>query len=130
MDARDGTLFQCLERETPPEYRLPLPYLRGDRILGTKYYVEHPLFPIDKIAAVINLDVFPLWGENNDVTITGYGNSELDDTLAELAKKYNRYIMPDPDAYNGMFYRSDHSLSYKKASRPVRQRLERQPQTG
>ena len=76
--------------------------------LGTKYYVEHPLFPIDKIAAVINLDVFPLWGENNDVTITGYGNSELDDTLAELAKKYNRYIMPDPDAYNGMFYRSDH----------------------
>ena len=66
------------------------------------------LFPIDKIAAVINLDVFPLWGENNDVTITGYGNSELDDTLAELAKKYNRYIMPDPDAYNGMFYRSDH----------------------
>ena len=76
--------------------------------LGTKYYVEHPLFPIDKIAAVINLDVFPLWGENNDVTITGYGNSELDDTLAELAKKDNRYIMPDPDAYNGMFYRSDH----------------------
>ena len=66
------------------------------------------MFPIDKIAAVINLDVFPLWGENNDVTITGYGNSELDDTLAELAKKYNRYIMPDPDAYNGMFYRSDH----------------------
>lgn len=76
--------------------------------LGTKYYVEHPLFPIDKIAAVINLDVVPLWGENNDVTITGYGNSELDDTLAELAKKYNRYIMPDPDAFNGMFYRSDH----------------------
>ena len=38
----------------------------------------------------------------------GYGTSELDDTLAELAKKYNRYIMPDPDAYNGMFYRSDH----------------------
>ena len=25
-----------------------------------------------------------------------------------IAKKYNRYIMPDPDAYNGMFYRSDH----------------------
>lgn len=76
--------------------------------LGTKYYVDHPLFPIDKVAAVINLDVFPLWGENNDVTITGYGNSDLDDTVAELAKKYNRYVIPDPDAYNGMFYRSDH----------------------
>lgn len=76
--------------------------------LGTKYYVEHPLFPINKVAAVINLDVIPLWGENNDVTITGYGNSSLDNDVALLAKKYHRYIMPDPDAYNGMFYRSDH----------------------
>ncbi len=73
----------------------------------------------------------PLWGENNDVTITGYGNSELDDTLAELAKKYNRYIMPDPDAYNGMFYRSDHfPFVQKRHPGHVRQRLERQPQTG
>ena len=108
MDARDGTLFQCLERETPRNIVFLSPTCEETGFLGTKYYVEHPLFPIDKIAAVINLDVFPLWGENNDVTITGYGNSELDDTLAELAKKYNRYIMPDPDAYNGMFYRSDH----------------------
>lgn len=76
--------------------------------LGTKYYVEHPLFPIGKVAAVINLDVVPLWGENNDVTITGYGNSSLDETVAELAKKQGRYVMPDPDAFNGMFYRSDH----------------------
>lgn len=76
--------------------------------LGTKYYVAHPIFPIDKVAAVINLDVFPLWGENNDVTITGYGHSDLDETVAGIAKKYGRYVMPDPDAYNGMFYRSDH----------------------
>ena len=54
------------------------------------------------------MDVFPLWGENNDVTITGYGHSDLDGTLAALAGKYGRYVMPDPDAYNGMFYRSDH----------------------
>lgn len=76
--------------------------------LGTKYYVEHPLFPIEKTAAVINMDVFPLWGENNDVTVTGYGHSDLDETLAALAQEYGRYVMPDPDAYNGMFYRSDH----------------------
>ena len=83
-------------------------------MLGTKYYVDNPVFPIEKVAAVINMDVFPLWGENNDVTITGYGNSDLDDRVAEIAKKYNRYIMPDPDAYNGMFYRSDHLIFMKK----------------
>lgn len=76
--------------------------------LGTKYYVTHSLFPIGKTVAVINLDVFPLWGENNDVTITGYGHSDLDETVAGLAAQYGRYVMPDPDAYNGMFYRSDH----------------------
>lgn len=76
--------------------------------LGTKYYVTHPLFPIEKTVAAINLDVFPLWGENNDVTITGYGHSDLDETVAGLAAQYGRYVMPDPDAYNGMFYRSDH----------------------
>lgn len=75
---------------------------------GTKYYVEHPLFPIEKVAAVINLDVVPLWGENNDVTITGYGHSSLDEQVARLAARYNRYVMPDPDSFNGMFYRSDH----------------------
>ena len=63
---------------------------------------------------MINLDVFPLWGENNDVTITGYGHSDLDRTVAELAEKYGRYVMPDPDAYNGMFYRSDHFPFVKK----------------
>lgn len=76
--------------------------------LGTKYYVDHPLFPIEQVAAVINLDVIPLWGENNDVTITGYGQSTLDEQVARLAAPYNRYVMPDPDAFNGMFYRSDH----------------------
>ncbi len=75
---------------------------------GTKYYVDHPLFPITKIAAVINLDVIPLWGENKDVTITGYGHSTLDESVAELASAYDRYVLPDPDAHNGMFYRSDH----------------------
>lgn len=83
-------------------------------MFGTSYYVSHPLFPIDKVAAVISMDVVPLWGENNDVTITGYGNSDLDSTLAVCAAKYDRYIMPDPDAYNGMFYRSDHLPFMKK----------------
>ena len=44
----------------------------------------------------------------NDVTITGFGQSELDDYLAEAARLQNRCIMPDPEAHNGMYFRSDH----------------------
>lgn len=77
--------------------------------LGTEYYVTHPLFPLEKTAAVINLDIIPLWGENNDVTITGYGQfPSMDSLVMAFAPKYGRYVMPDPDSYNGMFYRSDH----------------------
>lgn len=82
--------------------------------LGIINYIDNPIFPIEKTAAVINLDVFPLWGENNDVTITGYGHSSLDETVEKIAKKYNRYVMADPDGFNGMFYRSDHFPFAKK----------------
>jgi Zn-dependent M28 family amino/carboxypeptidase len=42
------------------------------------------------------------------VTITGFGQSELDDYVSDAAKKQGRYVMPDPDAHNGMYFRSDH----------------------
>ncbi len=100
--------FNALDEKPRRNIVFISPTCEESGLLGAKYYVENPLFPIEKTAAVINLDVFPLWGENNDVTITGYGHSNLDETVARLAKKYNRYIMPDPDAYNGMFFRSDH----------------------
>jgi len=85
-----------------------LPTCEEKGMFGSEYYVTHPVSPITKTVAVINLDVIPLWGENNDVTITGYGHSDLDDRIEIIAKKYGRYVMADPEASNGMFYRSDH----------------------
>ncbi len=75
---------------------------------GTEYYVTHPLFPMEKTAAVINKDVLTLWGECADITVTGYGYSDMDSCLAAIAEGYDCYIMADPEASNGMFYRSDH----------------------
>lgn len=74
---------------------------------GSSFYADHPIFPADKTVAVVNMDVIPLWGENNDVTVTGYGHSDLDSLLEEAAARQGRYLMADPDAFNGMFYRSD-----------------------
>lgn len=101
-------IFKSLKQQPQRNIVFLLPTCEETGFLGTEYYVQHPIFPIEKTAAVINLDVIPLWGANNDVTITGYGHSSLDETVAELAKKYNRYTMADPEAFNGMFYRSDH----------------------
>ena len=106
--------FKALRQQPERSIVFLVPTCEETGFHGTIYYTEHPIFPIEKTAAVINLDVIPLWGANNDVTITGYGHSTLDDTIAGLAKKYNRYVMPDPDAFNGMFYRSDHFPFLKK----------------
>lgn len=100
--------FKALKQQPERNIVFLVPTCEETGFHGTIYYTEHPVFPIEKTIAVINLDVIPLWGANNDVTITGYGHSTLDDTVAQLAKKYNRYVMPDPDSFNGMFYRSDH----------------------
>ncbi len=101
--------FKALKKKPSKNIVFISPTCEESAFLGAKYYVEHPLFPVNEIAAVINLDVIPLWGENDDVTITGYGHFPVMDSLVALyAANYGRYIIPDPEAYNGMFYRSDH----------------------
>lgn len=76
-------------------------------LLGSGYYAEHPFFPMAKTVAVINTDVLIFLGKYNDVTITGYGQSELDNWVKAEAEKQDRYLAPDPNPDNGMFFRSD-----------------------
>ncbi len=83
-------------------------------LLGSGYYAENPVFDIDKTVADINNDLMLPYGKMRDVMVTGYGQSELEDYVAEAAKKQNRYILPDPNPHTGMFFRSDHFSFAKK----------------
>lgn len=76
-------------------------------LLGSGYYAEHPFFPMNKTVAVINTDVMLFMGKFNDVMLTGNGQSELDNLVKTEAEKQGRYIAPDPNPDNGMFFRSD-----------------------
>ena len=86
-------------------------------LLGSKYYVEHPVIPIQKTAANLNYELFLPIGRMKDVTITGFGQSELDGYVEEAAKEQDRYIMADPFPEKGMYYRSDH-FSFAKMGVP------------
>jgi Zn-dependent M28 family amino/carboxypeptidase len=77
-------------------------------LLGAKYYAEHPLYPLDKTLANINMDGVNQWGRTKDIVIIGLGNSTLDDRLTAAAKIQGRTIKPDPEPEKGFFYRSDH----------------------
>ena len=77
-------------------------------LVGSKYYAEHPLYPLAKTAANINMDGINQWGRTNDVTVIGLGNSTLDDALTRVLKADGRTVRPDPEPEKGFYYRSDH----------------------
>jgi Zn-dependent M28 family amino/carboxypeptidase len=77
-------------------------------LLGAKYYATHPLYPLNKTLADINLDVINLWGPTQDIISIGMGNSTLDDLLVELAQASGRIVAPDADPEKGYYFRSDH----------------------
>jgi Zn-dependent M28 family amino/carboxypeptidase len=86
-------------------------------LLGSKFYVENPLFPLNKTAAVINMDALNIFGKTNDMTIVGFGNSALDDYAEAVLKKHGRYATADPTPEKGMYFRSDH-FSFAQAGVP------------
>ncbi len=77
-------------------------------LLGSKYYAENPLYPLNKTVANINMDVLNAYGPTEDVVVIGYGNSTLEDVLKEVAATQNRRIVPEASPEKGSFYRSDH----------------------
>ncbi|MCU4173673.1 M28 family peptidase [Carboxylicivirga sp. N1Y90] len=85
---------------------------------GSGYYADNPIFPINKTVANINNDLMLPFGRCKDVMITGYGKSDLDDIISEEAEKKGRYVLPDPNAHTGMYYRSDH-FSFARVGIPA-----------
>ncbi|HEY2378645.1 MAG TPA: M28 family peptidase [Gemmatimonadaceae bacterium] len=77
-------------------------------LVGSKYYAEHPLYPLNKTAADINMDGINQWGRTNEFTVIGLGNSTLDDDLTRILKADGRVVRPDAEPEKGFYYRSDH----------------------
>lgn len=77
-------------------------------LLGARYYATHPLYPLAKTVANINMDVINLWGRTTDITSVGLGQTTLDDLLSEVVQRQGRTVIADPEPEKGMYFRSDH----------------------
>ena len=77
-------------------------------LLGSQYYAVQPIYPLAKTAAVINMDTLNVHGRTKDLTLVGYGASDLDDYARDAAGEQGRVIRPDPEPEKGFYYRSDH----------------------
>ncbi|MEM0954821.1 MAG: M28 family metallopeptidase [Pseudomonadota bacterium] len=79
-------------------------------LLGSKWYAENPVLPLEYTVANLNMDNLykNVDGRTRDIAVVGYGNSELEDYLADAAKRQDRVITQEPTPEKGFYYRSDH----------------------
>jgi Zn-dependent M28 family amino/carboxypeptidase len=77
-------------------------------LLGAEYYAAHPLYPLAKTVADINIDALRDSGPARDVTVSGDPKGELQDDYAALAVQQGRRFSPDLEPEAGHFYRADH----------------------
>ena len=77
-------------------------------LLGSQYYSVQPIYPLNKTLAVVNLDTLNVHGRTKDMTIIGFGASDLDDYVRDAAGEQGRVLRPDPEPEKGFYYRSDH----------------------
>jgi len=77
-------------------------------LLGSQYYAEHPLYPLNKTLAEINMDGLNMLGRTKDIEVVGLGQSTLDDVLTDVAAEQGRVVKPDAEPEKGFYYRSDH----------------------
>jgi Zn-dependent M28 family amino/carboxypeptidase len=87
-------------------------------LLGSQYYAVTPVYPLAKTVANINLDSWNVYGRTLDVTLVGYGASELDEYVRDAAAEQGRIVHGDAEPEKGFFYRSDH-FSFAKQGVPA-----------
>ena len=87
-------------------------------LLGARYYVDNPLYPLARTLANINLDGVNPWGRTKDLQLVGDRVSGLDDALEWVTKQVGRALVPDAHPERGTTYRGD-SFEFAKAGVPA-----------
>lgn len=101
-------------------------------LLGSEYYTDHPVFPLEKTITDLNIDMIGRVGEeykgktDSADYIYVIGSSKLSSTLHEVGEKANQtytkmkldYKYDDPKDPNRFYYRSDH-YNFAKHNVPI-----------
>jgi Zn-dependent M28 family amino/carboxypeptidase len=84
-------------------------------LLGSAYYADNPVFPLNKTLANINIDEGNVFGRNdNQIEVIGFGYTDLEDILKDVVAKQERKITPDLEPEKGFYFRSDQFSLAKK----------------
>ena len=87
-------------------------------LLGSKYYADNPIIPLDKTVANINMDAMNVLGKTKDIAVIGMGKSDLEEELTTAATRQGRTVTQEDRPEAGYYYRSDH-FSFAKVGVPA-----------
>jgi len=73
---------------------------------------------LNKTVGDLNMDALGNYGETNDFAITGKGQNDLEDYVADWAKDNGKKLVGDKNPGAGSYYRSDH-FSFAKVGVPA-----------
>ena len=97
-------------------------FLTGEEkgLLGSSYYVDHPVVPLYKTIANLNVDGLAMFDTFNDVVGVGAELSTLGELLKEVAAELGLRVSPIPAQFPGLvsFARSD-QITFAKAGIPA-----------
>ena len=85
-----------------------IPTAEEQGLIGAEWYTRHPVVPVSKTAANINLDSMNILGPTHDFVPLGAERSSLKAVVDAIARERGLRISPDPRPEQGSFYRSDH----------------------
>jgi Zn-dependent M28 family amino/carboxypeptidase len=77
-------------------------------LLGSRYYAENPLYPLNRTLADINMDGANQFGPTSNMETVGFGASTIDDVGIAVAKDQGRTMLPESHPERGSYFRSDH----------------------
>ncbi|MCD6347931.1 MAG: M20/M25/M40 family metallo-hydrolase, partial [Bacteroidales bacterium] len=83
-------------------------------LIGSKYYVENPLLPLDHVRAMINLDMVGRLKDDKKIAVGGTGTAVEFDSLLSVTPTGQIEIARSPEGYGP----SDHA-SFYSANLPV-----------
>ena len=105
-----GEVIAKLSRSEKPKRSIVLfsPTAEEQGLLGAEYYSTHPIFPLAKTAADINIDGVNFFGKVSDVVPLGAERSTLMDIIKSAAAERSVTVKADTRPEQGFFFRSDH----------------------